>query len=54
MFYTTINLIAQILCYLSAFGLSDYYVKNNNNIKKNQKILFYAVMGVVGLMFYHL
>ena len=54
MLYTIINLLSQILCYVSAFGLSDHYIKNNNNIKKNQKILYYAVMGIVGLMFYHL
>ncbi len=54
MFYTSINLIAQILCYVAAFGLSDYYVKNYKKLKGKQQVQFYSIMGVVGFMLYHL
>lgn len=54
MFNTTLHLISEILCYVSAFGLSGYYVNNYKKLKGKQLIQFYSIMGLIGVTLYHL
>ena len=54
MFSTTLHLISEILCYISAFGLSDYYVNNYKKIKGKQRLIFKSIMALIGVTLYNL
>ena len=52
--HTYIHLLSQVLCYVAAFGLADYYVKHYKKLKGKKYIQFYTIVGIIGLLLYHI
>ncbi len=49
-----IHLLSEVLCFVAAFGLADYYVQHYKKLKGVEYIQFYSLIGIVGLMLYHI